>query len=281
MMPSLSAEERATIVANNKSLRLIKNELEGLAERGVVSDEQYDTIMSALPAETPLRGSGSTNQYPPTPVSAASPASAPSNHELSDSFAAMNVSAPARERTPNTQARPPPPPLPSRKPELAHAVALYAYPKSDPNDLVLERGDSISVTEYMNADWWSGTNVRTGEEGIFPKNYVRVENYPSSLAQSQVSGGYDEKAGYGGPPPQYSGAGYPGQPVYGGYQQPQNPYSNPVPPMAIANEPPPVQNPGQPGKGQAMAKKFGSKLGNAAIFGAGATLGADVVNSIF
>lgn len=236
--------------------------------------------MTALPAETPLRGSGATNAYPPTPVSTASPVPAPSNNELSNHFAAMNVSAPAREQTASTQSRPPPPPVP-HKPELSHAVALYAYPKSDPNDLVLERGDHISVTEYMNADWWSGTNVRTGEEGIFPKNYVRVENYPSSLAQPQTSGVYNEKAVYGGPPPQYTNTGYQGQPVYGGYQQPQNPYNNPVPPMAVANDQQPVQDPGHPGKGQAMAKKFGSKLGNAAIFGAGATLGADVVNSIF
>lgn len=28
-------------------------------------------------------------------------------------------------------------------------------------------------------------------------------------------------------------------------------------------------------------KKFGSKLGNAAIFGAGATAGSDLVNSVF
>jgi hypothetical protein len=33
--------------------------------------------------------------------------------------------------------------------------------------------------------------------------------------------------------------------------------------------------------GNEQVKKFGSKLGNAAIFGAGATIGSKVVNSIF
>ena len=35
------------------------------------------------------------------------------------------------------------------------------------------------------------------------------------------------------------------------------------------------------GAGSETFKKFGSKLGNAAIFGAGATIGSDLVNSIF
>ena len=36
-----------------------------------------------------------------------------------------------------------------------------------------------------------------------------------------------------------------------------------------------------PSKGQEQGKKFGKKLGNAAIFGAGATIGGNIVNSIF
>ncbi|KFY07339.1 hypothetical protein V492_07229, partial [Pseudogymnoascus sp. VKM F-4246] len=48
------SEERAQRAANNKSLRLIKTELEALAERGFISDDQYDTIINALPAEASL-----------------------------------------------------------------------------------------------------------------------------------------------------------------------------------------------------------------------------------
>jgi LAS seventeen-binding protein 1/2 len=48
--------------------------------------------------------------------------------------------------------------------------------------------------------------------------------------------------------------------------------------MAVANQP--TDNK-PPGKGQEMGKKFGKKLGNAAIFGAGATIGGNIVNSIF
>lgn len=86
---------------------------------------------------------------------------------------------------------------------------------------------------------------------------------------------------YGNEKANYNNA-YPGQ--YQPQQQrdngppppgPSNPYNSSVPPMAIAEEP------SKPGKGQEMGKKFGKKLGNAAIFGAGATIGGNIVNSIF
>jgi hypothetical protein len=83
---------------------------------------------------------------------------------------------------------------------------------------------------------------------------------------------------YGGPPPQQPMGGYyPNQPLQHAPPGPSSPYDGPVPPMEIAEQP----TSHTPSKGAEMGKKFGRKLGNAAIFGAGATLGADVVNSIF
>jgi LAS seventeen-binding protein 1/2 len=37
----------------------------------------------------------------------------------------------------------------------------------------------------------------------------------------------------------------------------------------------------RPNKFEENGKKFGKKMGNAAIFGAGATIGSNIVNSIF
>ena len=120
-----------------------------------------------------------------------------------------------------------------------------------------------------------GKNCRTGEEGIFPSNYVRSENYPSPLASGQPSGGYyGEKQGYPGQQQQ------PYQPYQAQQQQHQDPYNSHVPPVAIASEPQQVGDE-KGGKAQEMGKKFGKKLGNAAIFGAGATIGGNIVNSIF
>jgi hypothetical protein len=39
--------------------------------------------------------------------------------------------------------------------------------------------------------------------------------------------------------------------------------------------------PQEPSKFEQGGKKFGKKLGNAAVFGAGATIGGKIVNSIF
>jgi hypothetical protein len=153
----------------------------------------------------------------------------------------------------------------SGKPVLAHARALYRYVASDNRDVSFEKDDKIVVNQYMNQDWWMGQNTRTGQEGIFPKNYVFVEQ------EEQKSAPYVPYA-----QPQY---GYP--PAAQGPPPQQNPYNSSVPPMAVAEG-------GQPANGQQgdskvgeYGKKFGKKLGNAAIFGAGATIGGNIVNSIF
>lgn len=198
--------------------------------------------MKSLPNEAPLNGSSAR----------ANPPAAPTNQ-----FANMKVS----------DAPPPaynaPPSLPSRnsKPELTRAIALYRY--AEPGDCNFEVGDHISVIEYMNADWWLGKNVRTGQEGVFPVNYVQA----TASAPSPHGAYGNEKAGA------YQAQQQPGPPPPG----PSNPYNSAVPPMQIAEQP----SESKPGKGGEMGKKFGKKLGNAAIFGAGATIGGNIVNSIF
>jgi len=126
-------------------------------------------------------------------------------------------------------------------PPLSHAVAMYAYKGEDAGDLDLQPNDHIAVTEYMNAEWWKGKSSRTGREGIFPRSYVRVEE------EKMMANGTGND--YGNMPLQTSGMGNGEGHV--------------------------------PGKGQEMGKKFGKKLGNAAIFGAGASIGSNIVNSIF
>ncbi|CAG8973553.1 hypothetical protein HYALB_00002879 [Hymenoscyphus albidus] len=242
MSTSLPPEERQKIINNNRSLRNIKNELENLAESETISDEVYDSIMKSLPNESPLNGSA---RAPPPAVS-------------TNAMAVMKVND-APPPAYNT-----PPSLPSRqntKPELTRAIALYRY--AEPGDCNFEVGDHISVLEYMNADWWLGKNIRTGQEGVFPVNYVQATaNAPSPHGAygNEKAGAYQSQVQQGPPPP-----------------GPSNPYNSAVPPMQIAEQP----SESKPGKGGEMGKKFGKKLGNAAIFGAGATIGGNIVNSIF
>ena len=134
------------------------------------------------------------------------------------------------EKLPHAHAPAPPPGPPpyttNAPPPLTHATALYAYPGTDPGDCVLAPNDRIAVHEYTNAEWWKGRNERTGQEGIFPRNYVRVVEEGSG--------------GYGNLPLETA------QGAQDGHAQVQGP----------------------PSKMNEQGKKFGKKLGNAAVFGA-------------
>jgi hypothetical protein len=89
---------------------------------------------------------------------------------------------------------------------------MYAYNATDAGDLNLQQHDRVAVTEYMNAEWWKGRNERTGQEGIFPRSYVRVEdknmppqpstygNMPMDVSQGAAGapGAEDKKKGMAG-----------------------------------------------------------------------------------
>jgi len=265
-------ELRQKILNNNRSIRSIKNELENLLESDVLSDGEYTQIMGLLPQESPLNGSA-----PAPRNSTASATSALSNLSVSDhnppptyistgmpSLPPRAPSGTSSASTPATTPLPPKEAYPGQSfvpdyPELGRAVALYPY--SEPNDCTFGVNDVISIREFTNAEWWYGTNCRTREHGVFPKAYVNLlvnEPMPSNTygyEKGNYNGGFQPQ----GPPPA------------------QNPYNSAVPPMQIAEQP--VET--KPGKGQEMGKKFGKKLGNAAIFGAGASIGGNIVNSIF
>ncbi|KAK1764097.1 SH3-domain-containing protein [Phialemonium atrogriseum] len=311
------SEDRQRVIETNRSLRLIKNELESLLEKGVIDDDAFDSIHRLLPTEASLSGA-------PTPASRTaarapqrSPAPAPSASPPTNALENLNLRPTSSAATSTSTAPPPsynqstggggPPALPGRtppppapgKPVIAHARALYRYAGADAGDCAFERGDGVAVHQYMNADWWLGRNLRTGQEGIFPRSYVEIEAAPpppgpppgghgNYYQQQQQQPWQDEKAGYGGGGG--GGGGYPGaapyggapqQPMYGGYPPPPPGQANPY----DANAPPPMAVAEQGGEGGSkmgeQGKKIGKKLGNAAIFGAGATIGSNIVNSIF
>lgn len=126
---------------------------------------------------------------------------------------------------------------------------MYQYNAQDAGDLALMPNDNIVVTEYMNNEWWKGRNDRTGQEGIFPASYVRRDEKSIVPAASPAP----VASNYGNMPMDVSN---------GAQQQPHD-------------------DPQNPSKFEQGGKKFGKKLGNAAVFGAGATIGSKIVNGIF
>ncbi|KAI1001361.1 hypothetical protein K3495_g6836 [Podosphaera aphanis] len=274
MSSSISTEERQKIINNNRSLRIIKNELESLAEHGGISDEVYDSIMATLPAESPLNASSRLNVVKKDKDNSNS---SPNSVPLDAATNTLQNLSLSKDQNPPSYSTSTPPSLPHReqqasptRPELVRVTGLYRY--NEPGDCNFEIGDQIAVYQYMNPDWWLGKNLRTGQEGVFPQNYVRVAYHPAQSAYN------NEKAAY---PAQYNQqVAQPSTPYYNQAPQVQasNPYNSSVPPMQVAEQP---TESSTMGKGGEMGKKLGKKLGNAAIFGAGATIGGNIVNSIF
>jgi len=221
--------EEFSSAMTKRSLRTIKAELEFLSDNSVISKQQLNQILEQLPQDSSVSA---------TSLPVVSTLSLNGNRNTNEP---INEKANHYNPTP-VQSQPPPPPAYNQAPAvLTYATSLYPYNATDAGDLSLAANDRVAVLEYMNAEWWKGRNERTGQEGIFPRSYVRVE----------------EKSGPP-PPPQQGPASYGNMPMDVSQQGQQ----------------------GQPEK-KSTASKLGGKLGNAAIFGAGASIGSNIVNSIF
>lgn len=221
----------------NRSLRSIRTELEFLLDANVITSQQFDIITSQLPAHAGAAAARSA-QPMPSPAPMAAPVQAVQSALSNLNFKKDEKKAPTGGYYANDATSNPPPPAypvapaaPIGPTVLCHATALYQYNAQDAGDLALMPNDKIVVHEYMNNEWWKGMNERTGCEGIFPASYVRKEE-GKSLA--------------------------PGPPA------PSN-YGNM--PLDVSNGA--ASQPQEPSKMEANGKKFGKKLGNAAIFGAG------------
>ncbi len=158
-----------------------------------------------------------------------------------------------------------------------YAEAMYDYKGQDSSDLDLKRGDKISILEHVNNDWWRGEVA--GRVGIFPSNYVKIISAPDDISRSNVYGSsVSQPPNNFYQPPAYSQSSYvpPNQPQQ--FSAPQ-----PFPPPSTNYYQPPAQQQVQVEQPQkdSTAKKYGKKFGDAAVFGAGATVGSNIINSIF
>lgn len=226
---------------------IVMKELEFLLDANVITSEQFELITAQLPANA----SSAARSPLPTP-SPQPPAQQMANlsfnqepvSEKKTGYYAQDTGANAPP-----PAYPTPPVAPAGPPTLAYASATYQYNAQDAGDLALMPNDKVVVTEYMNNEWWKGRNERTGQEGIFPASYVRKEDRAVTPVPPM-----QQMAPYAPPPSNYGNM-----------------------PMDVAGGS--AQK--APTKTEENTKKFGKKLGNAAVFGAGATIGSKIVHGIF
>ncbi|KAL8859017.1 MAG: hypothetical protein Q9178_004498 [Gyalolechia marmorata] len=260
-MPSMDDH---TTAMTNRSLRTIRTELEYLTDAHLITPTQLSSLLSQLPSQIPL----SAPIQSPATTGAVSPTSNTNNLTnvashlksalLSEKKTPINEKSdyPFPQPTPSAL----PPPAYSHSPKsLASASALYEYMPSDAGDLALLPNDRVSITEFMNADWAKGRNERTGQEGIFPRSYVQIIDEKNAMGMMMAA-----------PPQTPMQVGSSGSGGYGNM------------PLDVAQS---GSGSGSGGGGESKfnqhGKKFGKKMGNAAIFGAGATIGSNIVNGIF
>lgn len=63
-----------------------------------------------------------------------------------------------------------------KKEDSVSAVAQYDYEKDEDNEVAFSEGDIIIEIEFVDEEWWTGKNSRTGESGLFPGSYVTVRD---------------------------------------------------------------------------------------------------------
>lgn len=187
----------------------------------VITPTALSSLLSQIPPQTALHAPISVGAVPtaePTPGAPQPPTSPMQNLSVNEKQGEFYQPAAAPSPAPPPAYAAPPS---SHTPPLAQATALYAYNGTDPGDLSLQPNDHVTVTEYMNAEWWKGRSSRTGQEGIFPRSYVKVVEDNHQVQNNTANN-------YGNMPLEVSGAGNGTGKV--------------------------------PGKGEEMGKKFGKKV---------------------
>ena len=79
-----------------------------------------------------------------------------------------------------TASQPPPPPArraveAKKEPAAPTAIAEYDYEAGEDNELTFEEGDVIVNIDFVDDDWWLGELQKTGQKGLFPSNYVELQ----------------------------------------------------------------------------------------------------------
>ncbi|CAK9441019.1 uncharacterized protein LODBEIA_P48880 [Lodderomyces beijingensis] len=85
---------------------------------------------------------------------------------------AVPVPEPEPEDEPEPVAEPQEETLASSAGRPVTATAEYDYEKDEDNEIGFKEGDLIVEIDFVDEDWWSGKHEKTGAVGLFPANYV-------------------------------------------------------------------------------------------------------------
>lgn len=257
-----------------QTLGQIYTDLGYLVDVGVITDSDYDQIIAKIPRRYRGPITNQSNTGSSSHENSATPSISLQNR--ADSPANVGRPVPAAP-TPVPQASTNSPALPSIV-GIGQAEGLYDYQGTDSSDLPFSVGDHITILEYVNSgrlcshhktkfspelDWWKGEC--NGRQGLFPSNYVRKTS-DTGRRLEQVS--WQQAQQYPVlPANQYDPQQY--QPVQYAPPPQNNQQVAYAQTGALQTQPAPVTV--VQDKKTGKLHSIGGKLGNAAIFGAGAT----------
>lgn len=81
---------------------------------------------------------------------------------------------PVEEAKPEPVVEPTVKPAETKSTGGASAIAEYEYEKDEDNEIGFKEGELIIDIEFVDEDWWQGTNT-SGESGLFPSTYVKLQ----------------------------------------------------------------------------------------------------------
>ncbi|CDO95789.1 unnamed protein product [Kluyveromyces dobzhanskii CBS 2104] len=144
--------------------------------------EEEEEEVPSLPARRsvpPPPESDDEEEVPSLPTRRNVPPPPESDEEEEEEVVDEDESAFAESRQAEFQ-RSIPPPAPRRtqqakKASGPSAVAEYDYEAGEDNELTFEENARIVNIQFVDDDWWLGELESSGEKGLFPSNYVNLE----------------------------------------------------------------------------------------------------------
>ncbi|KAL4810153.1 SH3 domain-containing protein [Aspergillus unguis] len=251
------SQELFLTAMTNRSLRNVRSELGFLADASVITPQQLLSILSQLPEQNDSERQDTTRSEPspvqlPPPVTQGVPPSAPAQAQPSPA----PYSPPTNQLANTSLNEKSQYGTNSSAPQSHYASPPPAYPQAPA---------VLSVASAL----YAYTPTDAGDLALQPNDRIQVLEHMNA----DWWRGRNERTNLEGIFPRS--------------------YVNVLdekavaPPTNYGNMPLDVSQsgssttPGKHGKFEEHGKKFGKKMGNAAIFGAGATIGSNIVNSIF
>ncbi|KAJ3500269.1 hypothetical protein NMY22_g19312 [Coprinellus aureogranulatus] len=66
-----------------------------------------------------------------------------------------------------------------------------SYDAAEDNEITFHEGELITEIEPASEDWWQGKNPR-GEVGLFPANYVEVQDFEMGSRWARMEESYEQ-----------------------------------------------------------------------------------------